>query len=71
MIFIIKYQRLLSKFDKNYLSLVIAPTLACNFACTYCYESGHTHSKRITKSTEDEIINFINQFTDLKYIRIV
>ena len=35
----IKYKHLTSKFNSNTLGLTIAPTLDCNFACPYCYET--------------------------------
>ena len=29
----------LRHFRSNYLNLIILPTEACNFRCTYCYET--------------------------------
>jgi len=33
-----------ARFDERNLALTIVPTLACNFACVYCYER-NTHKK--------------------------
>lgn len=58
-----EYNKRLKSFKGKTLSLAIAPTLACNFACPYCYEKNLplTHMK---KEVEDGIINFINSFKD-------
>lgn len=50
----------LQRFDENNLALTIAPTLACNFQCPYCYERGrdyHTMNEDITAAT----ISYINE----------
>lgn len=49
----------LSKFNNSTLSLTIAPTMECNFACIYCYEKGHRY-KSMNKEILDQTISFIN-----------
>lgn len=57
-----EYMKRLKSFGGKTLSLVIAPTLACNFACPYCYEANLPLSL-MDEKVEDGIINFINSFS--------
>jgi uncharacterized protein len=55
--------------SRNTLSLVIAPTTACNFACPYCFES-----KKSPKTMSDEVIDklahFVNEYEGAKEVLI-
>lgn len=53
----------------NTLTLIIAPTTACNFACPYCYE-GEKKNHVISKKVIDNLINFINSYTSVDKIQI-
>jgi uncharacterized protein len=55
----VKFQHELVKYDRTRLGLVIAPTLACNMACKYCYEA----NKKGKMSTEviEDIISFVDK----------
>lgn len=55
---IMKYKRLKSSFQSDRLSLVIAPTLYCNFKCPYCYEKDLPNS-RMSDMIQDRLIEFI------------
>lgn len=57
----LKYLKYYNIFSGDRLSLVITPTLACNFACPYCYESGLSNVI-LTEETQMKIIEFINSF---------
>lgn len=51
----IKMRMLSSKFDTSVLSLTITPTMACNFRCIYCFESGHYNNGNMTDSVSNDI----------------
>lgn len=42
------------------ISLVIAPTLACNLNCVYCFESNNKSNKFMDEQTINDIINYIS-----------
>ena len=50
--------------DSSELSLVLAPTYACNYRCPYCYEQGHNSIKGIMN---DEVIEGILAFVVRKF----
>lgn len=58
-----EYKKRMESFSNRTLSLVIAPTLACNFACPYCYESNLPVST-MTDDVEDQIIRFIKSYEE-------
>lgn len=41
------------------LSLIIAPTLACNFHCEYCFEKGKNSGKIMDDATQDKVLEFV------------
>lgn len=45
-----------SRFDTRSYSLTIAPTLACNFKCVYCYEKSAEISKSMDEKVQSAII---------------
>jgi len=51
---------LASRFDATRMNLTIAPTRACNFNCTYCYEVFRP-AEHMTKNTEDKILDFVKK----------
>lgn len=58
-----------TRFETSTLGLVIAPTMACNMACRYCFEG----NKRGRMSTEviDSLIAFVNrQAAQLKHLDV-
>lgn len=56
---ILKYNLLNNRYSSNYLSITIAPTLDCNFACIYCYEKGKRKKLYMPKEVQEALIEFI------------
>jgi len=48
-----------SRFDKTTLGLVIAPTMACNMACEYCYEANK--KGRMSATIIESILNHVEE----------
>lgn len=58
----IKFYRLMQRFEKDYLSLTIAPTLNCNFGCKYCYENSQFEKECINEDAYvDSIVSFVEK----------
>lgn len=54
----LRYLKLKKTFQSQRLSLVIAPTLFCNFACPYCYEKNLPNS-HMGDATIENLVRFI------------
>lgn len=54
----ISYQ---SRFNPYVLNLTLAPTMACNFKCTYCYEGDRVQNLTMTDEIIEGVINFIKK----------
>ncbi|MEI6766229.1 MAG: radical SAM protein [Bacteroidota bacterium] len=65
---ILKMKRISYRHRKDFLSLIIIPTLNCNFKCIYCFENAER--KTITEETEKDIVAFIMSFKSLKQLSI-
>lgn len=59
----IRFQMYRAKFSSSILSLVIAPTMNCNFACTYCYEKNQLHNCLMSEEIQDAIIAYLEAYS--------
>ena len=55
--------------NKSNLSLVLVPTLDCNFNCPYCFENGKRAS-RMSDEMVDHLINFIKDYGEVQDFRL-
>ncbi len=65
----IKLNALNQRFNKNALNLTIAPTMDCNFRCTYCFEENKPVGN-MDNVTEDNLISFIEKSSEKKIVFI-
>lgn len=56
---VLKYLQKSAQFSQNSLSLTIAPTMACNFGCVYCYQGEHNEVKKMSKDVQESIVKFV------------
>lgn len=47
-----------ARFSNASLGLTIAPTMACNFCCPYCYEKGQAYTT-MSDETIDQLVSFV------------
>lgn len=65
----VKFQHYLDRYDQTTLGLVIAPTMACNMACKYCFEENK--KGKMTSETVEAIIDFVDKrANNLKHVDI-
>jgi uncharacterized protein len=50
----------------NNLTVIIAPSLTCNFNCPYCFER-HTDNNVMNKETQDKVINFLKNLISFSW----
>lgn len=55
----IRFEHMMARYDQTGLGLSIAPTLACNMACEYCYEAAKTGMMR--SDTVEAILEFVEK----------
>lgn len=65
----IKLTKHLKRFDRKGMSLTIAPTMHCNFNCSYCYEASRP-PVYMTGDVEDKLVDFVKQFTDCRTLSV-
>ena len=64
---ILRYMYNVDKYNKDYLSITILPTLDCNCACYYCFERENEHrTKLVQKNSFDTIEQCLLSFVESK-----
>jgi uncharacterized protein len=56
---------------KNSLQLTIAPTMACNFGCSYCFQGLIKPTKKMTPEVQNAILDFVKAKKGLQSLHIV
>lgn len=56
----LKFQNHRTRFDDSNLTLTIAPTMECNFACPYCFEEGVRY-RRMDKEIENQVVKIVKK----------
>jgi uncharacterized protein len=55
----LKFRHNMDRYDRTVLGLVLAPTLACNMACEYCYEANK--KGRLSPQMIEKIVEFVEK----------
>lgn len=67
----IKVKNHRNRYSKESLALTIAPTMACNLSCPYCYEKNVDKSRSMTKDVQKKLIEFIeSKIKNLKLLTV-
>ncbi|GHT32040.1 radical SAM/SPASM domain Clo7bot peptide maturase [Bacteroidia bacterium] len=67
----IKLTRLNNRFRSDTLLLAITPTMACNFACPYCFEENAQKGYTMTEDTINDIITLVKLYKNLQSLNVV
>lgn len=59
----LEYKKRRESFTSDSLGIILCPTLACNFACPYCYEK-NLPSNVMQEDIQIQLMNFINKYAD-------
>lgn len=58
---IVEHQYNAHRYDPNTMILTIAPTLACNFGCDYCFQGQDKPSENMSEEVQDAIIDLVKR----------
>lgn len=66
----LRYQRNALCFSTSHVGLTICPTLACNFACPYCFEHSQADHTVMDARTINALLEFIKKHKDARHLVI-
>lgn len=49
------------RFDTHSMTLTVAPTMACNFGCDYCFQGANKPSESMSVKVQDALVDFIER----------
>ena len=61
---VLKFRCNRGRFNESFYSLTIAPTIQCNFACPYCYETAKPGI--MSKDVQDKLVELVEENAKLK-----
>jgi len=56
---VLRHKMLCARYRTDSLSMTIAPTNDCQFACVYCYEKGSISHKYMTEEVQDKLVELL------------
>ena len=62
---LLEYEKQEERFDQTNMYLTIAPTLACNFRCVYCYEKERYENLNMSEQVEKSIVQYVEAKADI------
>lgn len=65
------YQRNVACFSTSHVGLVICPTLACNFACAYCFERNQDDETVMDDRTIEALLAFIRKHKEARRLVVI
>lgn len=66
----LRYLRNAACFSTSNLTLTICPTLACNFACPYCFEDSQDDATVMDEQTIEALLDFIGKHQGTRHLSV-
>ena len=66
----LRYRRNAACFDTSHVGLTICPTLACNYACPYCFEHSQDDATVMDERTIEALLAFIRMHEGARHLAV-